>query len=154
MSYLPSRYASAAQGALAASALQSVPAANPVWVKYTKTFTDLSAAALTNDIELFQLAARGVIHSAIIKASTAFSGGLIATYTLSLGVSGTLAKYAIAFDVKQAAGATVFALNTLPGMESATTATSIRLAAISTVGNLNAATAGSVDIWVLQSILT
>lgn len=123
------------------------------WTKYTKTFTNLSAAALTNDIELFQLAAKEMIHAVLIKASTAFSGGTIATYTVSVGPTGTLAKYGIALDVKQATGATVFGMNLLPGIESFSGATSIRIAAISTIANLNAATAGSVDVWVLKSTL-
>lgn len=125
----------------------------PLWVKYTATFSDLSTAGLTNNIELFSLAAKEVIHSVVMKAGTAFTGGIIATYTLSVGIAGVLAKYAIAFDVKQTVGNTVSALNTLSGVENFGGATSIRLAAISTVGNLNAATTGSVDVWVLKSTL-
>lgn len=153
MSFLSALYATAAQGSLAATALQSVPAQNPAWVKYTKTYTDLAAAGLTNDIELFSLAAKEVIHAVVLKASTAFSGGTIATYTLSVGISGTIGKYAPAFDVKQTVGNNVFGFNELPGMENFSSATSIRLGAISTVGLLNAATAGVVDVWVLKSTL-
>lgn len=143
-------FATSAQGAKADSALQTQ---TMTWTKYTKTFTNLSAAALTNDIELFQLAAKEMIHAVLIKASTAFSGGTIATYTVSVGPTGTLAKYGIALDVKQATGATVFGMNLLPGIESFSGATSIRIAAISTIANLNAATAGSVDVFVLKSTL-
>lgn len=123
------------------------------WTKYTKAYTDLSTAGLTNDIELFQLSAKQMIHQVVIKQSTAFSGGLIATYTASVGIVGNLVKYGAAFDVKQATGATVFGANILQGVENFSTATSIRLVAVSTVGLLNAATAGSVDIWVLKSLL-
>lgn len=124
-----------------------------IWTKYTVPYTSLATAGLTNDIELFSLAAKTMIHNVVLKQSTAFSGGLIATYTVSVGITGNLVKYAAAFNVFQAAGAATFGLNVLPGIENFTGATSIRIAAISTVGNLNAATAGSVDAFVLTSLL-
>lgn len=124
-----------------------------IWTKYTVPYTSLATAGLTNDIELFALAAKTMIHNVVLKQSTAFSGGLIATYTVSVGITGNLVKYAAAFNVFQAAGAATFGLNVLPGIENFTGATSIRIAAISTVGNLNSATAGSVDAFVLTSLL-
>lgn len=121
------------------------------WIKVTKTFSDLSAASLTNDIEVLSLPAKGVIHAVEIVPTTAFTGGLIATYTISVGIAGNFTKYR---------GATnVFTGFTLPtpaaniGMESTTVATSIRAQAISTVGLLNAATQGSADIYLLVSNL-
>lgn len=123
------------------------------WTKYTTGFAALSTAGLTNDIELFSLPAKTMIHSVVIKQSTAFSGGLIATYTVSVGINGNLVKYAAAFNVFQAVGATTFGTNFLPAIENFTSATSIRIAAISTVGNLNAAVAGSVEVWALTSLL-
>lgn len=123
----------------------------PVWVKVTKTFGNLSAAALTNDIEVLSLAAKGVIHAVKIKHSAAFTGGAIAAYTVSVGIVGNLTKYAPAFDVFQAPGSTVMQISNLIGTENQGAATSIRLAATSTGANLNAATSGSVDIWILVS---
>lgn len=123
------------------------------WTKYTVTFTQLSAAGLTNNIELFQLAAKEMVHSVVVKASVAFAGGLIATYTVSVGPAGNLVKYAVAFNVFQAPAANLSSVNILPGVEDFSSATSIRISAISTVGNLNAATGGSVDVWVLKSTL-
>lgn len=123
------------------------------WTKYTVTFTQLSAAALTNNIELFQLAAKETVQSVVVKASAAFTGGLIATYTVSVGPAGNLVKYAVAFNVFQAPATNLSSVNILPGVEDFSSATSIRISAISTVGNLNAATAGSVDVWVLKSTI-
>lgn len=123
------------------------------WTKYTVTFTQLSAAALTNNIELFQLSAKEMVHSVVVKASAAFVGGLIATYTVSVGPAGNLVKYAVAFNVFQVPATNLSSVNILPGVEDFSSATSIRISAISTVGNLNAATAGSVDVWVLKSTL-
>jgi hypothetical protein len=129
--------------------------ARPRWVKVTKTYADLAAAALTNDIEAYSIPAGSAVHAVILKPTTAFSGGAIATYTVSAGISGSLAKYAAAFDVAQAPGGGVFAIPAISGLtvESFTAATSLRIAAISTVGNLSAATQGSVDVYILTSQL-
>jgi hypothetical protein len=126
------------------------------WRKYTVTFAQLAAAALTNDVSLFSLASKEMIRSVIIKHSAAFSGGLIATYTLSVGIVGNLVKYAAAFDALQAAGDTVkgTTLVATPQPESFANATDIRVAAVSSVGNLDAATAGSADIWIEVSRLS
>lgn len=127
------------------------PFAVPRWKKFTKTFSDLSFAGLTNDIEVYSLAAAEIIHGIKIKHSTAFSGGAIASYTLSVGISGDLTKYASAFDVFQATSNTTFQLSNTFGSENHGAATSIRLAAVATGANLDQAAAGSVDVWILVS---
>jgi hypothetical protein len=128
----------------------------PYWTKYTKTYTDLSTAGLTNDIELFSLPAKTVIHKTVVKHSVAFSGSTIASYTISVGIAGTLAKFIAAFDVFQAVAATTFSsaattINQSP--ENFTSAVSVRIAAVAVGANLSAATAGSVDMWVETSLL-
>lgn len=127
---------------------------SPQWTKVTKTFTDFATAGLTNDIEILSLPAKGVVHSVMIKHTAAFTGGLIATYTLSVGITGTLAKYVAASNVFQAPSNTLsFPSVITPIMENSGAVTSVRAAAISTVGNLNAATTGSVDFYILVSTL-
>ena len=120
--------------------------------RYTITYDRLSTAGLTNDVELFKLPPGGYIAAVKIKHSTPFAGGLIATYTLSVGISGTLAKYAIAFDVKQTVADAAMGINLISGFESHIAPTSVRAAAISTVANLNAATAGRADIWIAWGV--
>jgi len=122
----------------------------PRWKKFTVTHEDLQAAALTNDIELFILPAGGIIQGVMMKHSEAFAGTGITDYDISVGIVGTLAKYAAAFDVDQAIGDTVFSLTTTAGAETfAAAGTSIRVAATSVGANLDQSTAGSLDIWVL-----
>jgi hypothetical protein len=121
------------------------------WIKVTKTFSDFSAAAVTNNITIYSLPAKGVIHNVQLVPTVAFSGGLIATYTISVGIAGTLAKYAVATNVFT--GFSLPAISVLPGIESTSGATDIKAAAISTVGNLNAAVAGSIDIYLFVSTL-
>lgn len=127
------------------------PFAGMRWKKFTVGFAALAAAALTNDIEVYSLAAGEVIHGVKIKHSAAFSGGTLASYTVSVGIVGNLVKYASAFDVFQATSNTTFQLSNSFGSENHGAATSIRLAAVSTGDNLNQASAGSVDVWILVS---
>lgn len=120
------------------------------WTKYTVLATAFTAAATTESITLFSLIAGGIIHAVKIKHSVAFNDGGSATYTLSVGIAGTLDKYAAAFDVFQAVGATVFQLSTVVGSENHGAGTNILLTAVSDV-NVGDVNAGSVDIWVLTS---
>lgn len=124
----------------------------PQCVKITKTHTDLAIAATTNNITLYSLPAGGVIQMVKTKASVAFTGGSISAYTVSVGIAGTLAKYSTAFDVFQAVGSDTYQLSALFGGEDCSSPTAIKIAATSTGANLSAATAGSVDIWLLVSV--
>jgi hypothetical protein len=131
-------------------------AAFPTWTKYTVAHTALQTAATTNNISLFILPAKTMIHKVVVKHSTAFAGGAIATYTVSVGIIGTLAKYIAAFDVFQAVSSTAFSIAAATvnaGVEDFSSGVAIQIAAISTVANLNATTQGSVDVWVLTSLL-
>lgn len=124
------------------------------WVKVgvAISHTAFQTAALTNSITLFTLAAAGVIHAVKIKHSVAFAGAAIASYTLSVGIGGTLAKYASAFDVFQAVSNTAFQLSAVTGSENNGATTPILITATSTGANLSASTAGTVDVWALLSV--
>lgn len=135
-----------------------MPISNPTtsrtvarWVKITKTYADFAAAGLTNDIEIYSLPAKGVIHAVQINPTTTFSGGLISAYTLSVGIATNLVKYQAAAVVFT--GATLPAVTATTGVESMLSATSIRGAAISITGLLNAATQGVVNFYLLVSNL-
>lgn len=126
------------------------------WIKITKTFSDFSTAGLTNSLTIYTLPAKGVVHSVIMKHSTSFSGGSIATYTISVGKTGSLQAYVTNSNVLQASSATltfqpVSAM--IPITYDSGTTTNIIANAISTVANLNAATQGSTDIYLLISNL-
>jgi hypothetical protein len=126
--------------------------AGPAWVKVgALAAAAFAAAALSNAVNLFQLAPGQIIHAVKLKHTEAFAGGSIASYTVSVGVSGTAAKYASAFDVHQAVSSTAFQLSTTVGAEDNSSATQIIATATSTGANLNAATAGVVHIWALLS---
>lgn len=128
--------------------------AGPTWKKYTVAHTALQAAATSNDIELFSLAAKEVIQAVIVKHSAAFAGGTLTAYTVSVGITGEADRYSSAFDVFQAIGDTVFDQSgPSADVEDFGSATSVRIFAESTGDDLDQTTAGSVDVWVLTSAL-
>lgn len=122
----------------------------PQWTNVTKTYSDFSAAATTKDIEIFSLPAGGVIHGVKIKHSTAFSGGSLTSYTVSVGLAGDLDKYASAFDVFQAASDTTFQMSQNFVSENHGAVSSVRAEATGS-HNLDTATAGSVTFWIYYS---
>jgi hypothetical protein len=140
------------QGVIDSSATAVTGKGLPVWKKYLVNFNDpIAIAALTNDVALFSLPAYGVIHSVVISHVTPFDDGVgpMTAYTLSVGIAGDLTKYATAFDVLQAAGSGVGQTSSVADFESKAGATSIRVAATSVGANLDTATAGQAEIWVL-----
>lgn len=123
----------------------------PRWIKVTKTYSDFATAGLTNTLTLYTLGSNEVLHSIAYNVPTTFSGGTIATYTIVVKC-GSVNAGAVT-DVKTATiskrvqpPSYLVADNYIAG--SAITAT-----AVSTVGNLNAATQGSMDVWLLVSTL-
>lgn len=125
------------------------------WIKVTKSYTDFATAGLTNNIEIYSLPAKSIIQGCVIKHTVPFTGGSIVSYTTSVRISGNLIKYAAVFNILQAVGDTVFGLGTsiVPTVEDFGSVKSIRGAVTSTIGNLNAATQGSVDFYLLISTL-
>lgn len=123
-------------------------------VKVTKTYADFATAGLTSTVDLIDLPARALIHAVVVNPTTVFSGGTIATYTVSVGITGSLDKYSAAKDVFTGSALVdepaVTATNIV---ESLSDDTDVVATAVSTVGNLDAATQGSVDIHIYFSIL-
>ena len=63
------------------------------WVLFTVAESAIRAAATTEDIELFSLPARGVIHKVVLKHTASFTGGGLTAFTLSVGIVGTLVLF-------------------------------------------------------------
>lgn len=117
--------------------------------KFTFDFAALSAAATSKSISIFTLPGGGVIDSVKIKHSNEFTGGGVTATTLSVGISGDLAKYAVAFDVFQAPGDTVFGFNSIVSAETHNpVGTPVVLTATSTTADLDQLDQGDVDVWI------
>ena len=123
------------------------------WTLFTVSETAFTAAATSEDISLFSLLENQVIEAVVIKHSTAFSGGTLSAFTVSVGIVGDLDKYGSAFDVFQATGAAVAQVSSSLGFEDFTGATDIRIAAVAVGDDVLDAAAGSVDVWVKVSTL-
>src|ERR1700704_3236752 len=80
------------------------------WVRVANAldFSYFATAGPTLSIPLFKLPAGGCIHGIKIKHSTAFAGPSISAYSISVGIAGSNAKYASAFDVLQAVASSAF----------------------------------------------
>lgn len=123
----------------------------PVWRKYTLDFAALAAAAADKAVIIYALPPGGVVHDAKLKHSAAFSGGAINAYTVEVGLVGSTEKYVAPLNVFQAPGDTVLGSGKGRFIENHGAATDIIVTAKSAGANLDAATAGSVDIWLLTS---
>jgi hypothetical protein len=117
--------------------------------KINITFADIAAAALTNTIPVFPdtgtFGAGTLVIRTALKVKTLFSGGTVATMTVSVGDSGSGTRYHSAVNIFT--GATVKTIaGTVPYGYSATDY--VRALFTSTVGNLNALTAGELDLYI------
>lgn len=124
----------------------------PVWQKFSISHTLFTATMNQNIGPGPALPARSVVLATKIKHSAAFVGGSLATVTISIGDTGSIAKYHDPFDILQAPGDTVMSVEAKAGVESETSATGILANFISTGDNLNAATQGDVDFWILFAV--
>lgn len=125
------------------------------WQKVTVGFAQLTTAGLTQTINLITTAARTKVCGVSIKTTAAFSGGLIASLTVSVGdAAGTGLDYAPAFTVFSAPSNTNYQ-DTVPATVASKTSAASTITALftSTIGNLNTATAGSVDIDVCTAVI-
>ena len=129
----------------------------PRWVKYTIDFDDdgLDVAAVSAAVDLFSLDAGGVIMAVKQKHSEAFAGGSITDLDVEVGISGTVDKYCGSFDVDQAVADGTFILNTIEHANDTSAdagGVMIQTAWTAVGDNLDALTAGSLDVWVLYAV--
>ena len=112
---------------------------------YQVVQSELTAAAATEDITLFQVPARGVMSGVTIKHETPFTGGTLTGMTVSVGDSSGATAYAPAFDIFQAASDTAFSDSAV--FKSTTFAARDVLARFFATGDtVQNAAAGAVDI--------
>ncbi len=124
------------------------------WIQVTKSYTDFSAAATTNTIDLYTLPTKGVLHNIFMKHSAQFLGGGITAYTIGTGITGDLNRYTYDFDVYQTVGDKIFGQYVYGAIEDYGNATTIKITAKSVGANLNAATQGSAEFQIFLSGLT
>jgi len=133
--------------------------------KVTTTFAAFSAAALTADKTIATLPAKTRLCALYADVTQTFSGGTVATATLSLGTSAGGLGLILAADVKTAVvtlglldadlGASVTRAASIQGCYvpswSGTTILSARIT--TTVGNTSALTQGSITWYIVTEVL-
>lgn len=127
------------------------------WIKITKTYTNLSAAATTNDIEIYSLPIKGVVHACVLKDTVQFAGPGIGGYNVTVGVAGNTSEYITTTIVSDAISDTVFTVMQngvgKVSVKNFGATTSVRLYATSTGANLDQANAGSLDVYLFVATL-
>jgi hypothetical protein len=123
------------------------------WRKFTISYTQLAAAATSSSVVVAIAPAGAVIQGVKIKHDQPFTGGTISAYTVSVSSAPGLANYASAFDIFQTTSSTVFQLSQNFRGEQTNATWNVYANAESVGANLSAAAQGSVDVWLLMSVL-
>ena len=135
-------------------AIETSLVAAPLWTKFTVPYSSFSTSSTTNSINLGSvLPAGSIVTGCKIKHSTAFSGTSISACTVAVGVSGTLAGVAPAFDVFSTVTATNFQSSMCYWATSQTATTQLLVTATSVGANLSSLSAGSVSIWIQSQVV-
>ncbi len=121
------------------------------WFKVVVSALDFTDAAVEESIDLFQLPPGGIVEAIKAKHSEAFAGGAISAYTVEVGSASQTQKYMSAFDVFSAPTSTNHKVSTSGDEESHDAATPIKVTAKTIGGNVDDATAGTVEIWIKAS---
>ena len=148
---LPTSVLPATNAQTLGATLASIPAV-PTWYRVTATHTNLGAAAMSNTITGLVVPADTVVHGAKAVVTTLFSGGGIVAYSLSAGKTGNNTAYLSTVSGTALVNTVYVGPNpyTLDGL-SHTATNNLTISANCTGANLNAATAGVVEVWYLLS---
>lgn len=121
------------------------------WVSITRSHADFQSASLSRDIEIYMLPPKVILHGVVTKHSIQFSGTGISSYSISVGVAGSLGKYSSPFVVSSVSSDSNFQISQTYFCESWGIPTSVRTEAISIGANLDQSTQGEVTIFLLVS---
>lgn len=128
---------------------------SPTMMKLTVPFTSFETSGFSTTVPVVTLPPKSVVMGAIMKHTQPFSGGIIATCTLSLGVTGNLIKYCPAYNCMAPVSDTAFGALSSPilDLQGFTTGPTVVATCVTTVANTLALTQGSVDIYILVAQL-
>lgn len=126
----------------------------PCYIKKTLTYSDFLEADNTKTIELDFLLKNTMIKNFYLKHSTAFSGGTISAYTISVGNYIDPNLFIDNFDVMSAVAEDNFILINLNKVIYETSGRVLTITARSTTDTLDHGTAGSVDVYFLVELIS
>lgn len=130
------------------------PVITPAWFLVgTFSHTDFQIAALTRSIALYALPAKGEISGIAVVPVVQFAGVGMTSYQVSCGIVGDTARYSALLDVLNIApGDTVVQAGPLMAIENLVDPTSLLITAVADA-NLDASTAGSVEVYLKLAVL-
>ena len=126
-----------------------------MWYKFTVTYTQLAAAATNKTYKFADLPAGSAVHAACIKPTTIFTGGSLSSYNVTFNINGN--NYAASYEVRMVSISDTAFQYTFADQTPYDTlwnfgsTVPLNIIANSTGANLNAATQGSLDIYLLIS---
>ena len=124
-----------------------------MWTPYPLTFASFSTAAATNTISLASLPGKTVLHGVAIKHDVAFTGGGLTSYRLSVGRAAVLDRHATSHSVFGVPSSTNAELSLNFSCEDFVAPNLFNVTAVCTGDLLNAATAGTVTIWLCTTLI-
>lgn len=136
----------------------SAPAPSDVahWVHFTVTYSDLATAAPTNQVTLYTLPLKGVLHGAMIHDTTSFndSGGpaVMTQYSLALGTVANPVILVDNADIFQAPSDTLSYSSNVVDAPNFGGTTDVVMT-VTSDQNLDTATQGQADVWLYVSTL-
>ena len=123
----------------------------PRWFKRVLTEADLTAAALTQTVDLLVLPANVVVHNLLLDSTVAWTGGGVTAANVQIGYSGATARYLGITDIFTAP---TRVLSTLFDRNLDENVTRTVQALFTTVtANVVALTAGTATVWLQYSVM-
>jgi len=119
-------------------------------IKLTRSFADFASSNLSHTITLRSLPANRTLFAIIVKHTIPFSGLGISTVTLSIGVAGDPTKFITSFDLTQSVADG--AQDSVLLLFYPASATDLTATLTVDTDNTSALTAGSVDIYIQESV--
>jgi len=128
--------------------------ASASWLRFSFPHTDFTGfAALTGDIEIASLVAKGLIEQIVVKHTTLFVGSGITSLKADVGITGDLTRYLALFDLLAAVADTTFNQSISNELHDFGAVTSLRLQLTAVGANLDQLTDGDVDVYIKISTL-
>ncbi len=117
------------------------------WKKLSFTYTQLQAAALSNQIAAFDIPSGNVLSGLVIKHFTAFAGTSISAVIAQLGTLSDPSRFVDNFNIFGAVSDTAFENVETQFIGSFASVTTVYLKAIATGANLSALNAGGLNVY-------
>lgn len=133
----------------------TVPVITPAWFRVGEyTFEDFSTDVDFFDLDAYNIPVKGVVHGLILTPTEIFTGPLLTSYAIQVGIVGETNRYQSPVDLFSVAPGAGIQIVTPPILDqiSHVYVTPLHIVALSTGTTLDAATAGAFYLDILLSV--